>query len=109
MFADLYDAVSLLWSRRWPLANGQVTAVDVEQIRHSNGGYDARLAVAYEFSVGTDGPYTGECFWRPAFFSVRRVASARRKVRRGRLVSVRYRSDDPSVNTLDHRVRNLLR
>jgi hypothetical protein len=109
MFADLYDAVSFLWSWRWPLANGQVTAVDTERIRHSNGRYDARLAVAYEFSVGDDGPYTGECFWKPAFFSVRRVASARRKVHRGRQVSVRYRPDDPSVNTLDHGVRNLLR
>jgi hypothetical protein len=109
MFSDLYDTVSLLWSWRWPLAHGQVTAVDIERIRHSNGRYDARLAVAYEFSVGDDGPYTGESFWRPAFFSIKRVASARRKVRIRSRVSVRYRPDDPSVNALDHGVRGLLK
>jgi uncharacterized protein DUF3592 len=109
MFNDLYDAVSLFWSWRWPTAIGQITAVDVERIRQSNGRYQARLAVAYEFSIGDDGPYTGEGFWRPAFFSARRVASARRKVRVRRQVSVRYRPDDPSVNTLDHGVRGLLK
>jgi len=109
MFNDLYDAISMLWSWRWPVASGQVTAVDIERIRESNGRYEARLAVAYEFSIGEDGPYTGECFWRPAFCSVRRVASARRKVRVRRPVSVRYRPDDPSVNTLHQGVRGLLK
>ena len=109
MFNDLYDVVSLLWSWRWPLANGEVTAVDVERIKDSRGRYQARLPVAYEFSVGDDGPYTGECFCRPAFFSLKRVASARRKIRIRRRVSVRYRPDDPSVNTLDHGVRGLLK
>jgi len=47
MFGDLYDAMSLLWSWRWPVTEGEVTAV---------GGDTARLAVAYEFSVGDDGP-----------------------------------------------------
>src|SRR5712672_107593 len=109
MFNDLYDVISLLWSWRWPLANGEITAVDVERVRDSRGRHEARLAVAYEFSVGDDGPYTGECFWTPAFFSLKRVASARRKIRIRRRVSVRYRQDDPSVNTLDHGVRGLLK
>lgn len=108
VFADLYDAVSLLFSWRWPVANGRVTAVDIERIRRSNGTYDARLAVAYEFSIGNDGPFTGESFWRPAFFSVRRVAAARRKIRVHDRVSVRYRPDDPSVNTLNEGVRGLI-
>ncbi len=63
MFNDLYDAISLLWSWRWPVAEGEVTAVDIERMRHDRNSDTARLAVAYEFSVGDDGPYTGECFW----------------------------------------------
>jgi hypothetical protein len=108
MFGDLYDALSLLWSWRWPVANGHVTAVDVERIRVNNR-HEARLAVAYEFLVGDDGPYTGESFWKPAFFSVKRVAAARRKVRIRNRVTVRYRPDDPSVNTLDHGVKALVK
>jgi hypothetical protein len=109
MFDDLYDGISFLWSWRWPLASGKITAVDVERFRHGSGRYTARLAVACEFSVGNDGPYTGECFWRPAFSSVRRTASARREIHVSGQVSVRYRPNDPSVNTLAHGVRSLLK
>jgi len=109
MFDDLYDAISLLWSWRWPIADGQVTAVDIERIAHSRGGDTARLAVAYEFSIGDDGPYTGECFWVPTFCSLKRVGPARRRVRVHEPLRVRYRPDDPSVNTLDGGVARLLR
>lgn len=99
MFEDLYDTISRLWSRRWPKVTGEITAVDVERI---HGNHRAlRLAVAYKFSVNGDGPYTGESFWSPSFFVNRRVLAARRKFRVGHPVFVRYRSDDPSVNTLD--------
>jgi hypothetical protein len=101
MFDDLYDAVSRLWSWRWPREMGEVTAVDVE-ITERNGGF--RLAVAYKFSTNGDGPYTGESFWNPAFRVNPRVLAARRKIRVGHPVLVRYRSDDPSVNTLDRSV-----
>lgn len=108
MFGDLYDAISLLWAWCWPVAHGQITAVDIERIRRDHT-YEARLAVAYEFSVGDDGPYTGESFWKPMFFSVKRVAAARRRIRiRGR-VTVRFRPDDPSVNTIDGGVKALLK
>lgn len=109
MFDDLYDSISLLWSWRWPVVDGKVTAVDIERIKHSRGGDTARLAVAYEFSVGDDGPYTGECFWVPAFCSIKRVAAARRKVHVRAPLTVRYRPDDPSVNTLDGGVAKLLK
>ena len=107
MFDDLYDGLSLLWSRRWPVADGKITAVDVE--RFGDDRSIARLAVAYEFEVPTDGPYTGESFWRPVFFSVRRVAAARRKIHLRQPVRVRYRPGDPSVNTLDEGVAGLLK
>ena len=100
MFDDLYDALSFLGSRRWPEATGKVTAADVERITDSRGGVRLRLAVAFEFSANGDGPYTGESFWNPAFFVNRRVLAARRKVRVGQSVAVRYRKDDPSVNKL---------
>jgi len=100
---------ALLWSWRWPVTEGEVTAADIERVRHYRGGDTARLAVAYEFSVGDDGPYTGECFWDPAFCSVKRVAAARWKVRIRHRLRVRYRHDDPSVNTLDGGVRRLLK
>jgi hypothetical protein len=87
MLEDLYDRISMLWSRRWPVAEGKVTEVISDRL-----GTDrkrARLAVAYEFSIGSDGPYTGEGFWTPAFFPLRRVSSAR----------VRYRPDDPQFSS----------
>jgi hypothetical protein len=103
---DLYDRISMLWSRRW-LAEGKVTEVISERL-----GTDrkrARLAIAYEFSIGRNGPYTGESFWTPAFFPLRRVSSARRKLRKRAPARVRYRPDDPSVNTLEGGVTKLLK
>ena len=81
MFDDLYDAVSVLWSWRWPVADGEITAVDIERTRDSDGRQSIRLAVAYKFSIGDDGPYTGESFWTPAFAPKTRVARARRRFR----------------------------
>jgi Protein of unknown function (DUF3592) len=103
MFGELYDAISRLWSWQWPEATGEVTAVDVERIQSSLSGLRLRLAVAYKFSVNGDGPYTGESFWNPAFRVNQRILAARHNIRVGRRVPVRYRSDDPSVNTLDRR------
>ena len=104
MFDDLYDAISIVWSCRWPTSKGEVTAVDIERLRHSRGGDTLRLAIAYKFSLGDDGPYTGESFWEPIFFARKRVFAVRHKVRVRQPVTVRYRRDDPSVNTLDRRV-----
>lgn len=103
MFGELYDAISFLWSWRWPEEKGQITAVTVERIEDHRGDVRLRLALAYKFSVNGDGPYTGESFWNPDFCVNRRVMAARRRVRRGQSVIVRYRADDPSVNTLDAR------
>jgi len=105
MFDDLYDAISMMWSWRWPTSEGEVTAVDLERIRHANSRNDTlRLAIAYKFSLGDDGPYTGESFWRPSFCVKRRVFAARHKIRLHQHVTVRYRPDDPSVSTLDRSV-----
>lgn len=104
MFSELYDEISLLWSWRWPEIPGEVTAVDVEGIKNSRDRESFRLAVAYKFSIGNDGPYTGESFWQPAFFSKKRVLAARRNIRVHQQVIVRYRPDDPSVNKLDRQV-----
>jgi hypothetical protein len=108
MFEDLYNTISRLWCWTWPCAEGKVTEVLGEHISFRATEKRARLSVTYEFSVGNDGPYTGECFWTPIFFSISRVASARRKVHRRQRVRVRYRADDPSVNTLDGGVARLL-
>lgn len=99
MFEDLYNAISFLGSSYWPKAEGKVTAVNVERI--GNRQDRLRLAVAYEFYACNDGPYTGESFWKPAFFVNSRVLGARRNIRRGQSVKVRYRKDNPSVNRLD--------
>lgn len=93
MFEDLCDAVSLIFSRWWPQAQGEITAVDVERIRQ-RGGDTLRLAVAYKFSLGDDGPYTGESFWQPAFFAKRRVAAARHKLRLRDTVPLSLRRSD---------------
>ena len=104
MFDDLYDALSVVWSWRWPTSEGQVTAVDIERITHRSDSGTLRLAIAYKFSVGDDGPYTGEAFWQPSLFTKKRVFAARHKIRVRQRVTVRYRRDDPSVNTLDGRI-----
>ena len=104
MFDDLYDALSLVWSSRWPKSEGEITAVEAERVRHNRREEMLRLAIAYKFSVGEDGPYTGESFWSPNFFVKKRIIAARRKFRLRQRVTVRYRSDDPSVNKLDSSV-----
>lgn len=107
MFDDLYDLVSRLWCWSWPCADGKVTEVLGECFGRNRD--HARLSVTYEFWVSDDGPYTGECFWTPVFFEIRRVAAARKKVHRNQKVRVRYRPDDPGVNALDGGVAGLLR
>jgi hypothetical protein len=109
MFTDLYDAISMLWSWQWPVADGRITEVLGEHIEYRSNEKRARLAGAYEFCVGSDGPYTGERFWTPVFCSVRRVAAARRRLRAHRKVQVRYRPDDPSVNRLKGGVAKLFK
>ena len=105
MFGEVYDAISFLFSWRWPEAMGEVTAVEVEEIQQLESNPSFRLAVAYKFWVGADGPYIGESYWEPAFFSKKRVAeAAANKIQVGQPVKVRYRRDDPSVNKLDRLV-----
>jgi hypothetical protein len=97
---ELYDSISRLWSWTWPQTTGEITAVDIERIKRY-GEDSLRLAVAYKFSINSDGPYTGESFWQPAFCLKRRIIHARRKLRVHQRVVVRYRADDPSVSKLD--------
>ena len=105
MFDDLYDATSTMWSWRWATSEGEVTAVDLERIRHANSGNDTlRLAIAYNFSLDDDGLYTGESFWQPSFCVKRMVFAARHKARVRQRVTVCCRRDDPSVNMLGRRV-----
>lgn len=109
MFKDLFDEISLLWSWRWPIADGEITAVDIERVGRNDDRL--RLAVAYKFSVGEDGPYTGEGFWMPAFSigQVKTVHNARRTLHIRQRIQVRYRPDDPSVNRMAGGVRRLLK
>jgi len=70
-----------------------------------------RLAEAYKFSIGDDGPYTGESFWTPAFSigQLKSVRNAKRALHIGQRVPVRYRGDDRSVNALDGGVRRFVK
>jgi hypothetical protein len=104
MFEALYDELSRLWSWRWPIAQGEIISVQIERVRHGNSSSDTlRLSVVYSFSVGYDGPYGGESFWSPAFSigAIKRLRQAKRKLRVGLPVPVRYPPDDPSLNRLD--------
>jgi hypothetical protein len=101
MLEDLYDSASLIFSHWWPRAQGEITEVGIERIPSGTGGRDTvRLAVAYKFLVGNDGPYTGESFWNPPRFTNKKIIAARHNLRRRQAVIVRYRPDDPSVNRL---------
>lgn len=101
MFEALYDAISFLWSNRWPTVEGEITAVEVDRIAGRRNDH-FRLAVAYKFFLGEDGPYTGVSFWDPPRSRDEgRATAAKNKFHVGQRMLVRYRSDDPSVNTLD--------
>jgi hypothetical protein len=95
MFSDLYDYISLLFYWRWPSTEGELTAVRML-------GGSGRLRLEYRFLLG-DGSYFGEA-GRP-FWSV--GTSAVNFLERfpiGQAVTVHYRRDNPSVNTLDRSV-----
>jgi hypothetical protein len=101
MFEDLYDAISFLWSNRWPSVKGEITAVEVERLTGRRKDR-FRLAIAYKFFIGEDGPYTGVSFWDPPRSRAEESATAaKNKFHVGQQMPVRYRADDPSVNTLD--------
>ncbi len=95
MFSDLYDSISLLFYWQWPRVKGEVTAVRML-------GGSGRLPIEYRFSLG-DGSYIGEA--GPPFWSVGTAAiNIHERFPIGHGVTVRYRWDNPSVNTLDHSV-----
>jgi len=94
MFRDLYDSVSWMFSRRWPKAEGVITAVDLR--RYQKG---SELVVRYKFLVGEDGPYTGESPSSEWLVDAD-LMSIHQTLKIGTPVVVRYRSDDPSVNKL---------
>jgi hypothetical protein len=108
VFNDLYDAISVLWSYRWPETMGEVYRVAVERARDPDGR-SLQLCLAYKFSIGDDGPYTGESIWSPPFrVSDERVLAARSHLRVGHPVLVCYRPDDPAVSKLDKCVWQIL-
>ncbi len=93
MFTELYDSISKLFSSRWPTVDAEVTAVRFL-------GQKEGLVVEYKFSLQEDGPYTGESCWAPWSGPVD-VIDIHNTLPIGHPVRVRYRPDDPSVNTLD--------
>lgn len=92
MFKELYENVSLIFSPRWPTAEGVITGVYV------NPSQRGRIEVAHEFSIGPDGPYTGRSS-PPFWFGGTGVVNA--STMAGQAVTVRYKPNDPSVNMLD--------
>ena len=93
MFGEFLDWLSKSLSRWWPTAEGEITAV-----RLLDG--EEGLIVEYKFYLANDGPYTGESRWGPALNPVN-VMDIPETLRIGNAVTVRYRPDDPSVNTLE--------
>jgi len=94
MLKNLYDDLSLMFYRRWPKVEGKITAVDICP------GTEPDVVIVYEFSVGDDGPYTGESS-PPYSFDGTTVMDIERTLSVGKSVWIRYRLDDPSVNKLD--------
>jgi hypothetical protein len=91
VFSELYDYISMMFSWRWPEAEGKVTA-----LRFVNG---LGPAIDYRFSLG-EGSYTGEAS-PPPWHSDAATVDVTCFLHVGQSVRVRYRRDDPSVNTLD--------
>lgn len=63
-------------------------------------GKGLHVRIAYEFSVGTDGPYTGESCC-PTSFGGTDVMDVNGKFNIGGSIAVRYKRTDPSVNKVD--------
>jgi len=76
-----------------------ITAVAVQPTLVSLSGGRIQLAVAYEFSFGDDASYAGESYWCPAFAA--RVLDANQQLKVGQPVTVRYRTGNPDISTLD--------
>src|SRR6202035_3044291 len=95
MFSDLYDNISLLFSWRWPCAEGEITAVRML-------GGSGRLRLEYRFLLG-DGSYIGEAGC-PSWSVGTAAVNIHERFPIGQAVTVRYRRDNPSVNTLDRGV-----
>jgi hypothetical protein len=95
MFSDLQNYISLLFYWWWPKAEGEITAV---RILSGNG----KLPLEYRFSLG-DGYYTGETGC-PSRLTGAGAIDINETLCIGKLVTVRYRRDDPSVNKLDRGV-----
>ena len=87
MFGDLYDSISLLFSWRWPKAEAVINGVNMRV------GDRGQAMVVYEFSVGNDGPNTGEAPWFGDTVFMNQLV--------GKKITVRYRKDNPSVNRID--------
>ena len=102
MFEDLSDSFTKLFSWRWPTVEGVITAIGTEPAPRG----ELQLAISYEFSVGDDGPYTGEYYCGTRFVPTVTASDGDSLI--GKSVTVRYQPNNPSVNTLDPRQwRNL--
>ncbi len=88
MFEDLHDYLSKLCFWQLATTEGTITGIEIDQV-------SGRVLIYYRFSVGDDGPYTGVHFAEG--LPLLRV----KDLSVGRTIAVRYRRDDPSVNTLD--------
>jgi hypothetical protein len=99
MFDALYDALSMIFSSSWPMADGVVTAANVR--RDNSGDGEFVLEVAYKFSLVDDGPYVGLSAWCGALSDEQRARDAMRAFHVGQTVLIRYRRSDPSVNKMD--------
>ncbi len=95
MFSDLRDYFSLLFYWRWPMVEGEITAV-----RFLGG--TRHWCLDYRFSLG-DRSYIGEASC-PAWLAGTGAVNLNETFRIGQAVSVRYRRGNPSVNKLDRSV-----
>ena len=89
MFEDLRDYFSKLCFWRLPTAEATVTRIEVDRVT-------GRVLIYYQFSLGDDGPYTGMHFAEGEL-----PLPAVKSLNVGQAITVRYRRDDPSINTLN--------
>jgi len=87
MFEEIRDRISALFSSRWLTAAGEITAVRF--LGHPGG-----VVVEYKFSLKDDGPFVGED-------RLRNIMDIHTTLPIGGAVTVRYRPDNPSENSLD--------
>lgn len=108
-FPPFRTAIKRWRAAEWPVAHGQISGVELEEIQDPEAGTYYRLLVRYRYVVGVRS-YRGKELWQPLWGNSRfHLSQVGRQLEQGRKLRVRYQETDPSVSVIDGGIKSLLR